>query len=190
MNAPSESVSAILATLARGEQSAAEALFPIVYGELRRLAERQMRSERVGHTLGPTALIHEAYLRLVGPDGAGGEYQNIEHFMATASIVMRRILVNHARAKKAAKRKGQQVALQLDELVASFDERAVDLVALDDALKKLESLDQTQFRLVEMRFFGGMTMEQCAVLLGISTRSAYYEWLHAKAWLKTQLGAS
>lgn len=188
MNSPAVDVNSLLATMANGDDQAAEKLFPLVYDELHRIATHYMNGERGDHTLGPTALIHEAYLKLVKAESSDQSFENIDHFVATAAVVMRRVLVNHAKAKKAAKRGGgRKPSVQLDELAAAFDNRAVDLLTLDEALVQLEQLDKIQFRLVELKFFGGMSMERCAKLLGISARAAYYEWSHARAWLKTQL---
>ncbi len=187
MPPPKDQVAQILDSLAGGNEAACETLFPMVYDELHRLATSFMRGERADHTLGPTALIHEAYLRLVQPRSQNQPYENLDHFMATAAVVMRRILVNHAKAKKAEKRGGGRPRLQLDALLAAFDDRSVDLLALDEALERLRTLDPIQHRLVELRFFGGMTMEQCATILDMSPRTVYYEWSHARAWLRDQL---
>ncbi len=182
-------VARLLAAVSSGDESAADDLFPLVYEELHRLASGYMRQERENHTLQATALIHEAYLRLVRTEEMEGQdarsYENVEHFVATAAVVMRRILVNHARARNAQKRGGGKVAMQIEEIAEAFDRRAVNLVALDDALHELKQLDETQHRLVELRFFGGMTVQQCAELLGMSERAVYYEWSHARAWLKS-----
>lgn len=181
-------VSDLLSLVADGNAAAAEELFPLVYDELRRLAGALMVTERPDHTLQPTALVHEAYLRLVRPtDAASQPFKNIGHFVATAAVVMRHLLVNHAKAKRAAKRSGQYEQTGLDQLADQFQQQSGDLIALDKALERLESHDPLQRRLVEMRFFGGMTVDQCAMVLNISPRSAYYEWTHARAWLRQQL---
>ena len=183
----------LLDSLAAGDSSAAEELFPIVYEQLHRRAEMYMRRERSDHTLQPTALIHEAYLRLM-PDeketGNQDRFKNLEHFVATAAVVMRRILVNHAKAKKAQKRSGQRSMLQIDEISDAFDHRSVDLVELDEVLQQLKQIDPLQHQLVELRFFGGLTVEECAKLLSMSPRAVYYEWSYAKAWLRNQLEKS
>lgn len=185
-----DNVPALLESLAAGNKAAAEELFPLVYEELHRLAAGFMRHERSNHTLQPTALIHEAYLRLMkSRENATTSFENIGHFISTAAVVMRRILVNHAKAKQAEKRGGGKPLLQIDDIAAEFERRSVDLVALDDAMERLKMLDAVQYRLVELRFFGGMTYEQCADTLGISERAVYYEWAHAKAWLRGQLGS-
>jgi RNA polymerase sigma factor (TIGR02999 family) len=180
----------LLDAVSGGDADAAERLFPVVYDELHRIASAYMRLERPDHTLQPTALVHEAYLRLVGSSPASGKYENEQHFVAAAAVAMRRILVNHARARAAGKRGGGRSILSLDAAVAAFDAGAVDLVALDEALERLAKLDPTQARLVELRFFGGMTVQQCARLLGISERTVQYEWTHARAWLRGQLEES
>lgn len=184
-------VSTLLTMLADGDETAAEELFPLVYNELHRLADHYMQNERRDHTLQPTALIHEAYLQLVRPDSVEEpQFENIQHFMATAAVVMRRILINHAKAKQTLKRGGGQTRLQIDEITDAFESRSIDLIALDEAMERLKGLDERQFRLVELRFFGGMTFEQCASYLGMSERTAHYEWSHAKAWLRRQLESS
>ena len=180
-------VAELLDSVANGDNAAAEKLFPIVYDELHRRAAAYMRGEREDHTLQTTALIHEAWLRLVRPNDAAAEFRNIEHFLATASVVMRHILVNHAKAKKAEKRGGAVNTMRIDTVSPLFNEPAIDLVALDDALENLRQRDETQHRIVELRFFGGLTVEQCAQLLKMSARSVYYEWSHARAWLRTQI---
>ncbi len=182
-----QTVTQLLASIANGDQAAAEELFPIVYDELHRRAASYMRGERIDHTLQTTALIHEAFVRLVGPPSGSTEFQNLEHFLATASVVMRRVLVNHAKARATEKRGGDRSRTSLDLVSPLFDERAIDLIALDDALQELEQLDQQQHRLVELRFFGGLTVEQCGSLLGMSERNVYYEWAHAKAWLRSRI---
>lgn len=192
-----EEFNALLESAASGEQDAAEQLFPIVYQELHQIASRFMSRERPDHTLQPTALIHEAFLRLTNSDGTGESasepastsctWENRAHFINTAALVMRRILVNHAKAKKAEKRGGGQPVLSLDHVAEVFTKRSLDLVALDDALDQLAELDPVQYRLVHLKFFAGVNTEEAAKLLGISERAAYYEWAHARAWLQTQI---
>jgi RNA polymerase sigma factor (TIGR02999 family) len=188
MKQPPDPVATLLAEMAEGDTAAAEKLFSIVYEELHALAAKYMQRERGNHTLQATALVHEAFLRLVGtPSSTAAHYQDVNHFVATAAIVMRRILVNHAKAKKADKRGGEFTQSQLADYVDEFERSSIDLIALDDALDRLKAIDHTQFRLIELRFFGGMTNEQCAEILQISPRTAHYEWAHAKAWLRDQL---
>lgn len=187
MTVPDGNVTQLLASVSRGDRTASEELFAVLYRELHRLADSCMARERSDHTLSPTALIHEAYLKLVKSNSDDGRYENLGHFMATAAVVMRRILVNHAKARKTQKRGGGQRRDYFDELHASFSERSIDLIALDEALNRLRELDEKQHRLVELRFFGGLSMEQCAEVLDVSPRLAYYEWSHARAWLRSQL---
>jgi RNA polymerase sigma factor (TIGR02999 family) len=185
-----DEIGAMLRGIAEGDPAAAERLFPVVYRELHRIASAYMQQERPEHTLQPTALVHEAYLRLVGDGGGGSGYENHRHFVAAAAVAMRRILVNHAKAKATQKRGGEQARTALDEAAAAFGERSIDLVALDEALERLSKLDPAQARLVELRFFGGMSVEECARELGVSPRTVHYEWAHARAWLRGQLEAS
>ena len=183
---PSEDVPTLLTAVGRGDFEAAERLFPVVYDELHRIASAFMRQERPDHTLQPTALVHEAYLRLVGRNVAT-PYENRAHFMATAAVAMRRILINHAKAKATQKRDPGPGLRAFDGAFAAFEERAIDLLALDEALGRLAELDATQGKLVELRFFGGLSVEEFAEILGISPRTLQYEWAHARAWLRSQL---
>lgn len=187
-SSPAE-VKKLVQAISNGDPGAAEDLFPIVYEELHRLASSYMSRERANHTLQPTALINEAFLKLTksNTDGDSSSWNDVNHFVATAALVMRRILVNHAKAKNALKRGGDKITFQLQEVAETFNDSAIDLVALDEALHRLAKLDATQHRLVELRFFGGMTTKQCAEVLKISERAAYYEWAHAKAWLRSQI---
>jgi RNA polymerase sigma factor (TIGR02999 family) len=183
---PNADVTSLLSALGRGDSEAAERLFPVIYDELHRIASSFMQQERRDHTLQPTALVHEAYLRLMGTNAAAS-YEHRAHFLATAAVAMRRILINHAKARKAQKRGAGQPSVALDDAVAAFEERAVDLLALDDALQRLAVLDATQGKIVELRFFGGMSVEECAKILGMSARTLHYEWAHARAWLRNEL---
>jgi RNA polymerase sigma factor (TIGR02999 family) len=172
----------------RGDREALDELIPIVYAELRRQAARQLRRERAGHTLQTTALVHEAYLRLVGQREM--RWQNRAHFFAIAAELMRRILVDHARKMSAAKRGGSALKLELDEAFAAPDEQheeQLDLVAIDAALVKLAALDPQQGRIVELRFFGGLNVEEAAEVLGISPRTVKRDWRVAKAWLRREI---
>jgi len=157
-----------------------------VYGDLHRMAERHLRGERPGHTLQPTAIVNEAYMRLVGSEG--GDWQNRAHFFAAAARSMRRILVDHARAKKAKKRGGPGAAPLLDTAIM-VEPRAVDLIAVDDALQKLAALDPAQVRVVELRFFAGLTEDEVAEALGVSPATVHRKWLSAKAYLHRELAA-
>jgi len=180
-------VTQLLSAVAGGDAVAAERLFPIVYDELHRIASIYMRRERPDHTLQATALVHEAFVRLVVTGSEASRFENLRHFVATAAVAMRRILVNHAKARAAEKRGGGEPVLGLDQVAAAFNGRSINLVALDESLARLAELDARQARLVELRFFGGMTVEDCAATLGISARTAQYEWAHARAWLRGQL---
>ena len=164
---------------------AAEQLMPLVYDELRRLARHYLQKERSDHTLQATGLVHEAYLRMV--DQTGTTWQNRAQFFGVAAQVMRRLLVDHARAHQAAKRGGVREKLEFDEALAPADERTVDLIALDDALRELFALDPRKSRIVEMRFFGGLTMEEIGEVLSISPRTIRREWRVAKAWLRREV---
>ncbi len=177
----SEQVSRLLAGWADGDPAALDRAIPFVYGELRRIAHRYMRRERRGHTLQTSALINEAYLRLIGQREV--RWQNRAHFFAVASKLMRRILVDHARAKGYAKRGAHAQQVSLDEGMAVCGRRAADVVALDDALKDLEAMDPRKSRIVEMRFFGGLSLEETSGVLGISVPTVEREWRAARAWL-------
>jgi len=178
----------LLDAVARGDRTATEKLFPIVYNELHRIASAYMRRERPDHTLQATALVHEAFVRLVRSGSSdSAQFESMRHFVATAAVAMRRILVNHAKARAAEKRGGGKPVFALDELTAEFNDRSVNLIALDESLGRLAELDERQARLVELRFFGGMSVEDCAATLGISVRTVQYEWAHARAWLRGQL---
>ncbi len=175
-----------LKAAAEGDVLANERLFALVYDQLHEIAKRYMQRERAGHTLQPTALIHEAWLKLMTP-ATTSRYQNQEHFIATAAVVMRQILVNHAKAKRTQKRGGDASRRPFLELADEFETAAVDLLALDEALARLSELDPQQAKLVELRFFGGLSVADAARALGISSRTANYEWAHARAWLRSQL---
>jgi RNA polymerase sigma factor (TIGR02999 family) len=165
-----------------GDRSALEALMPLVYDELHRLASRYLSRERPGHTLQSTALVHEAYLRLI--DQREVRWQNRSHFFGVAAQMIRRILVDHARSHQAAKRGAGAVKLSLDEAVAAAGQgRDVDLVALDDALNRLAQFDLQQGRIVELRFFAGLSIEETAEVLHISPATVKRDWVMAKAWL-------
>jgi RNA polymerase sigma factor (TIGR02999 family) len=189
MTHPSHSVTEMLQQWSsRGDREALDDLIPIVYEELRRQAARQLRRERAGHTLQTTALVHEAYLRLVGQRDA--RWQNRAHFFAIAAEMMRRILVDHARKTSAAKRGGSALKVQLDEAFGAADGQHLDLVAIDAALVKLAALDPQQSRIVELRFFGGLNVEETAEVLNISPRTVKRDWSVAKAWLHREIGGN
>lgn len=174
-------VTQALRELSEGDRDAPVRLMPLVYKELRKLSQRYLQEERSDHTLQATALVHEAYIRLV--DWENVTWQNRAHFFAVAAQVMRRILVDHAREKNAQKRGGGVTKLSLDEAISFAREREVDLVALDDALQSLALLDDEQSKIVELRFFGGLTIEETAEALRISPATVKREWTLAKAWL-------
>ena len=168
-----------------GNAAALEQLIPAVYGELRQMAERYLRAENAGHTLQPTALVHEAYLRLI--DQTQVEWQNRAHFFGVAAQMMRRILVDHAKTKHRDKRGGAAVNLSLDEALNYGDERAAEVVALDDALQALAEFDARKSRVVELRYFGGLCVAETAQVLDISPQTVMRDWNMAKAWLHQQL---
>jgi RNA polymerase sigma-70 factor, ECF subfamily len=178
-------VTNLLIQLKNGNRDAEPRLVPLVYAELRRLAGHYMRGERPGHTLQATALVHEAYLRLVGQKEIS--WQNRAHFFGVAANLMRRILVDHARAKQAKKRGGSGQKLSLDEAVLVKPEAPEQFLALDEALERLAKRDPRQSRIVELRFFGGLSEEETAEVLGISTRTVKRDWSVARAWLYQQL---
>lgn len=160
-------------------------LMPVVYDELRRLAQKYLSRERAGHTLQTTALVHEAYLRLV--DQKSVNWQNRAQFFGIAAQMMRRILINHARERQAKKRQGYSIRVSLDEAVNFFEKAEVDLTTLDEALNELAALDPQQTQIVELRFFGGLTIEEASEVLEISPATTKREWDSAKLWLRRRL---
>lgn len=181
MNPPEKDVTQLLLDWSSGKREAMDDLLPLVYKELRQLADRYLRRERSDHTLQATALVHEAYLKLI--DQRNVQWQNRAHFFGVAAQAMRRILVDHARNHQAAKRGSGGQKISLDEGLMVTDERAHELVALDDALNELAEFDEQKGRIVELRFFGGLTIEETAEVLGIGTATVIREWRMAKAWL-------
>jgi RNA polymerase sigma factor (TIGR02999 family) len=176
-------VTELLQRIDQGDPLAAEALLPVVYDELRQLAARQLSQERAGHTLNPTALVHEAYLRLVPQVDAAQPWNSRGHFFGAAAEAMRRVLVDHARHKRAEKRGGDRRRVSLDDHEIAAPERRRDLLALDAALSQFEQ-DQPQIAaLVKLRYFAGLTMPQAAEALGIPLRTAERNWTYAKTWL-------
>jgi RNA polymerase sigma factor (TIGR02999 family) len=171
----------------QGEPAAVEEFVPVLYHELRRIAARSLRRERPGQTLQPTALVHEAYLRLLRDEDRS--FQNRAHFLAIAARSMREILVEHARARGAQKRGGHRQRVTLDEDVAAGQPRDVELVALDAALERLEQVDATHARIVELKFFGGLTNEETAEALGVSPATVKRGWAMARAWLFRELSS-
>jgi RNA polymerase sigma factor (TIGR02999 family) len=180
-------VTLLLAEMKRGNSEALPKLIPLVYHELKRLAAHFLREEREGHTLQPTALVNEAYLRLAGQKAG---FQNRAQFMAVAAQLMRRILVDYARQRVAAKRGGGEMPLVLENAeIAGGVEQSEEMLAVDEALARLAELDAQQARVVEMRYFGGMTVEETAEAMDISPRTVKREWAMAKAWLRVEISA-
>ena len=181
------SITQLLLEAKGGDRGALDRLMPLVYNELRRLAESYLRSERQDHTLQATALVNEAYLRLI--DQKTVNWQNRAQFFGLAAKMMRRILVNHAEAHHAAKRGGYAEKLSLDEAVSFFESEQVDLLALNTALNRLSTLDERQSEIIELRFFGGLTIDEIAEMLQISPATVKREWNMAKAWLKREISS-
>jgi RNA polymerase sigma-70 factor, ECF subfamily len=178
-------VTQLLIDLRAGNREAEAKLIPLVYAELRRLAAHYLRGERLDHTLQPTALVHEAYLRLTKLHGV--DWQGRSHFFAMAATVMRRILVDHARAQQAGKREALHNAVSLEDALVVSPARSDELIALDEALDKLAQLDVRRSKIVELRFFGGLSDEETGTVLGISARTVKRDWRIAKAWLYDEL---
>ena len=182
---PSE-VTRILGQMAGGDPAAMERLLPLVYEELRELARREMRRERDGHTLGATAVVHEAYLRLAELDQI--TWEGRAHFFGAAAMAMRRVLISYARSRNAQKRGSGAVPVPIDDVVLAARERPEDLLALDQALTRLEEISPRQARVVECRFFAGMNIDETAEALGISNATVRRDWALARAWLNRELG--
>ena len=185
MESQSTDVTLLLKQVANGNQQAAARLIPVIYGELHRVAKRHLRQERRDHTLQPTALVHEAFLKLVAQRDAN--WQNRAHFFAVASQLMRRILVDYARRRLRSKRGGKQTKLPLDGVLVISQDRCDEVLAVDEALERLAALDPRQSRVVELRFFGGLSMEETAKVLGVSSKTVKRQWSTAKAWLYGEL---
>ena len=179
-------VTTLLQRASAGDEQARSALFDVLYDELRKLAEAAMRHERPGHTLQPTALVHETYVRLADD---GGRFENRSHFFGVAASAMRRVLVDHARARRAQKRGGGDARVVVDDLdsLPDMPTGTIDLVALDEALLRLSGLDPRQGRVVELRFFGGLSVEETAAVLDLSPRTVKRDWQMARAWLHREL---
>lgn len=186
--APSENLTQLLVDWSNGDAEALQKLTPLVYGDLRRLAARYLRSELPNHTLQSTALVHEAYLRLI--DQRNIRWQNRAHFFGISAQLIRRILVDYARARKAGKRGGQAARIQVDESIAAPEEQNLDLVVLDDCLKLLSTIDPQQARVIELRYFAGLTVEETAEVMHVSPTTVKREWRLAKAWLHREIGRS
>jgi RNA polymerase sigma factor (TIGR02999 family) len=186
----SDEVTRLLAELGAGGEDAAARLFPIVYDELRKLADAQLRRERRGHTLQPTALVHEAFLKLVGQTEA--RFESRSHFLAIAATAMRRVLVHHAEKHGSKKRGGGQEKRSLDtapELIAPEAGDPIDLIALDQALSRLAELDERKSKVVELRYFAGLSIEETAQALGASTATVKRDWEFARVWLLRELSS-
>jgi RNA polymerase sigma factor (TIGR02999 family) len=179
-------VTKLLAAVDRGDPRAADELLPLVYDELRRLAAARLASEPSGNTLQPTALVHEAYLRLVGSPG-GDQWDHRGHFFAAAAEAMRRILIDHARRKAAARRGGSTRRQALDPDAAAVPEPNEDLLALDEALGRLDAEDPLKANLVKLRYFGGLSLAEAASALSLSERTAGRHWAYARAWLRREV---
>jgi RNA polymerase sigma-70 factor, ECF subfamily len=182
---PAHAVTRLLERAQQGDGSATNELFPLVYDELRALAQRNLADERANHTLSPTALVNEAYLRLVGP----GEtpWQNRAHFFGAAAQAIRRILTDHARTRNRQKRGGGRQRVPLDEQAVQGVASDVDFLALDEALTKLAALDPHKARVVELRFYAGLPVESVAAALGVSTSTVARDWAFARVWLKREM---
>jgi RNA polymerase sigma factor (TIGR02999 family) len=180
-------VTRILEAARLGDAAAAEEVLPLLYDELRGLARARMGSRLPAHTLQPTALVHEVYLRIMDRDAS---WESRAHFFGVAAKAMRSVLVDHARARRARKRGGDREREPLHEAVAWFEERSIDLVALSEALDRLQEQDPRKRRLVELRFFAGLTTAEAAEMLGVSVATAERDWALARAWLRRELGGS
>jgi RNA polymerase sigma-70 factor (ECF subfamily) len=185
MTKASGEITKLLLDMRNGNPEAEESLFALVYHELRRVAARQLRNERQGHTLQPTALVHEAYLQLLRQKDK--DWKNRAHFFAVASQVMRRILVDYARQHRAERRGGGAPVLQIERVAIATTYHLGEILEVDRALTRLSALDERQGKIVEMRFFGGLTEEEIGEVLGISPRTVKRDWNMAKAWLHAEL---
>lgn len=187
MTSPVPAVTELLAAMNAGERAAADRLLPLLYRELRAIAGSRMSGERAGHTLTPTALVHEAWIRLVGSELPA--FRDRRHFLAVAAIAMRRVLVDHARAAQRNKRGGGQIAVTLSDELAQTGNDPADILALDAALARLSDIDAEMARVIELRWFAGLSIEEVADVLDTSPRSVNRAWTAARAWLGRELGA-
>lgn len=185
MNNDAQNISIVLKDWSGGNRASADVLFSLVYDELRKIAANYLRKERSGHTLQPTALVNEAYVKLI--DISDINWQDRAHFFAVSANVMRHILVDHARAKLSEKRGGGADRIALEDVVSLSSKPDIDLLAVDEALRELAEFDEQQSRIVELRFFGGLTIEETAHVVGISPATVKREWSLAKAWLHRRL---
>jgi RNA polymerase sigma factor (TIGR02999 family) len=182
---PARAVTALLQEVSAGRREALDTLLPLVYGELRQIANRALRKERSNHTLQATAIVHEAYLKLV--DQRETRWQNRAHFFAIAAQAIRRILIDYARDHGRLKRGGDRERVTLDDASAGLEPRSIDLLALDEALTRLAKVDARQAQIVELRFFGGLSVEETAEVIGMSAGTVAREWTYSKAWLHAAL---
>jgi RNA polymerase sigma factor (TIGR02999 family) len=186
MSTPPGEVTALLKRLKEGDKDVPEKLIPLVIDELRRLARHYMRNERVGHTLQPTALVNEAYMRLAGYHEM--DWQSRAHFIGVAASVMRQVLIDYARKKHAAKRGGSEQAQPLDDNIGTLsNQQSAELLDLDAALDKLEKMNRRHAKIIEMRYFGGLTVEETAEALGVAPITVKRDWAVARAWLRSQI---
>ena len=186
MSEPLHQVTVLLDRVAGGDKDAVDSLLPLVYQELRRLAQHQLKQERSGHTINATALVHEAYLKLI--DQKDAAWQNRAHFMAIAAQAMRRILIDYARRRLAEKRGGSIAVITYDEELHAREARAEELIAIDEALEQLRRQNERQAQIVEFQFFGGLTQDEIAEVLKISVPTVRRDWRTASAWLTVALG--
>jgi RNA polymerase sigma factor (TIGR02999 family) len=187
MTSTPDEITQLLIAWNQGDQRARDELAPLIYDELRRLARGLLRRERPGHTLQPTALVHEAFLRLI--DQSRVNWRNRAHFFGAAARLMRQILINHAEARRAAKRGCEAQRVSLDDVDHFATPPEIDLIALDEALRRLERLDPQQGRIVEMRYFSGLTIEEIAEAIGVSPATVKRDWSVARAWLRRELSS-
>jgi RNA polymerase sigma factor (TIGR02999 family) len=183
-----QAITALLEAHRRGDRDAFDRLIPLVYGDLRRMAHRQLRRAGSGGTLGTTGLVHEAYLKLV--DQARADWAGQAHFFAVAARAMRQILIDYARERQALKRGGGQAPCTLDETSLAVEEQAAALIAIHEALEGLKTLDERLVRIVECRFFAGLSEEETAQALGMALRTVQRDWMRARAWLRREIGPS
>ncbi len=188
MSQQNDQITILLQRLRNGDRTAESELIPIVYQHLHALAEKQFRLERKGHTLQPTALLSELYLRMIRDTSI--EWQNRAHFYAIAAEMIRRILVDHARAVNANKRPNPSQRIQVDDVIIYSDDRAYEVLMINEALEKLRTLDPRQARVVELRFFAGLSVEETAAVLGVSARTVKSDWKMARAWLSSTLNSN
>lgn len=186
MGTDPQQITLLLNRLKKDDHGLIEQIYPLVYDHLRNEADYQLRRERAGHTLQATALVHEAYLKLVDQERA--DYHNRTHFLAIAAMAMRRILISYARKQNAEKRGGKEQALTFEDGMAPYEARLSEMIDLDNALQKLEGMDERQARIVQYRFFGGLTYKEIANVVGDTEHSVRYDWRVARAWLKREMG--